>query len=151
MNRFNGQVHPTRAQTARLDLCAAGLSTLCLLHCLALPLLVAVMPLVAQAADNELVHRVLVILALPVSLRVIWKTLPLEGNGLFIGTALSGLGLLLVGAFIEALSAYEQPITVAGGLLLGSAHLWNWVRQRGEAPSAMSPAESLDANCRRPE
>ena len=106
MNRFNGQVHPTRAQTARLDLCAAGLSTLCLLHCLALPLLVAVMPLVAQAADNELVHRVLVILALPVSLRVIWKTLPLEGNGL--------------------------------------------LRQRGEAPSTMSPSESLDADCRRP-
>ena len=133
MNQFNGQLHPAKAQTARLDLCAAGLSTLCLLHCLALPLLVAVLPLAAQAADNELVHRVLVVAAVPVSLRVIWKTLPVDGSGLFIGAALGGLGLLLVGAFIEAAEAYEQPITVAGGLLLGSAHLWNWVRQRGEA------------------
>lgn len=133
MNPFNGQLPPANAQTARLDLCAAGLSTLCLLHCLALPLLVAVLPLAAQAADNELVHRVLVVAAVPVSLRVIWKTLPVDGSGLFIGAALGGLGLLLVGAFIEALEAYEQPITVAGGLLLGSAHLWNWVRQRGEA------------------
>lgn len=132
MNRFYGQANPAKARTARLDLCAAGLSTLCLLHCLALPLLAALMPLAAQAADNELVHRVLAVAAVPVSLRVIWRTLPVDGTGLFIVAALTGLGLLLVGAFIEALSAYEQPITAAGGVLLGSAHLWNWVRQRGE-------------------
>ena len=146
MNAFNGQMHPARARTARLDLCAAGLSTLCLFHCLALPLLVAVMPLAAQAADNEAVHRILVVVAVPVSLRVIWKTLPVGGNGLFIGAAMGGLGLLLVGAFVETLSAYEQPITVAGGLLLGSAHLWNWVRQRGQAPSATSQCEPLNVD-----
>lgn len=117
---------------------------MCLLHCLALPLLVAFLPLAAQAADSELVHRILVVAAAPVSLRVIWKTLPVDGNGLFIGTALSGLGLLVVGAFVEAVSAYEQPITVVGGLLLGSAHIWNWLRQRGEVPSATLRSESLN-------
>jgi len=115
-----------------LDLYAVGLSTLCVLHCVALPVLVALMPVVAQAAESELVHRILVVVAIPVSLRVIWMTRPVAGNRLFVGTALVGLGLLLLAAFLEALSSYEQPITVAGGVLLGSAHLWHWVRRCGK-------------------
>ena len=116
-------------QSARLDLCAVGLSTLCLLHCVALPVLAALMPVAAQAAENELVHRLLVVAAIPVSLRVIWKTPPVAGNRLFVGAALTGLGLLLLAAFIEALEPYEQPITVTGAVLLGLAHLWHYVRQ----------------------
>ena len=117
--------------TGRMDLYAVGLSTLCLLHCVALPVLAALMPVLGQAAENELVHRVLAMAAVPVSLRVIWKTRPVSDNRLFVSAALIGLGLLLVGAFVEALSAYEQPITVVGGVLLGSAHLWHWVRRCG--------------------
>ena len=116
---------------ARWDMYAAGLSTLCVLHCVALPVLVGLMPLVAQAAESELVHRVLVVAAVPVSLRVIWKTRPMAGNRLFVGAALTGLGLLLLAAFVEAASAYEEPITVAGGVLLASAHVWHWLRRCG--------------------
>lgn len=117
--------------SARMDLCAVGLSTLCVLHCVALPVLAALMPLAAQAAESELVHRVLVVAAVPVSLRVIWKTLPAAGNRLFVGAALLGLGLLLLAAFMEAVSPYEEPITIVGGSLLGLAHLWHCVRQCG--------------------
>ncbi len=130
MNPFNAK-GDRWGPTARLDLFAAGLSTLCVLHCVALPVLVAVMPVAAQAAESELVHRVLVIAAVPVSLRVIWKTRPMADNSLFIGAALVGLGLLLLAAFVEAVSPYEEPITVAGATLLGSAHLWHWVRKCG--------------------
>lgn len=117
--------------TARMDLYAVGLSTLCVLHCVALPVLVALMPVVGQAAENELVHRVLAVAAVPVSLRVIWKTRPLNRNRLFVGAALLGLALLLLPAFVEAVSAYEEPITVAGGVLLASAHIWHWLRRCG--------------------
>ena len=116
---------------ARLDLCAVGLSTLCVLHCVALPVLVALMPAIAQAAESELVHRVLVIFAVPVSLRVIWTTRPVSGNRLFLSAASLGLGLLLLAAFFEAVSRYEEPVTIAGGVLLGSAHLWHWLRRCG--------------------
>ena len=132
MNPSNVPLSSAQTTTARLDLYAAGLSTLCLLHCLALPLLVSLLPLAALAAESELAHRVLVLAAVPVSLRVVWKTLPAAGNRLFVVAALGGLGLLLVAAFIETLSAYEQPLTVAGGVLLGSAHLWHWAQQRGK-------------------
>ena len=111
-----------------MDLYAVGLSTLCVLHCVALPVLVALMPVATQAAESELVHRVLVVIAVPVSLRVVWRTRLMSGNRLFVGAALVGLALLLLGAFIEAVSTYEEPITVAGGTLLASAHIWHWVR-----------------------
>jgi len=105
---------------------------LCLLHCLALPLLVTLVPLAVQAADSELTHRILAVAAVPLSLRVIWKTLYDGGSRLFVGAALTGLGLLLLAAFIEAVSAHEEPITVVGGALLCAAHLWHWMQQRGK-------------------
>ena len=117
---------------ARLDMFAVGLSALCVIHCVALPLLVAILPVIAQAAENELVHKLIVVAAVPVSLRVIWKTLPLSENKLFIGVVFAGLALLLLAAFIEAVSAYEQPITIAGAALLSSAHIWHLVRRCGK-------------------
>ena len=141
MNPINGQTSPVDSGSARLNVCAVGLSTLCLLHCTALPVLLTVLPVAAQAAENELVHQALVVAAVPVSLRVVWKTLPVDGNRLFVGAALGGLGLLLLGAFMEAVSQYEQPITVAGGALLGSAHLWHWVRRCGGSGTRGIPLE----------
>ncbi len=126
---------------ARLDLYAVGLSTLCVLHCIALPLLVSLLPAVAQAADSEIVHRILVIVAVPVSLQVLWKARPLHGKRLFVGAALVGLVLLLLAAFMDALEAYEEPLTVAGGVLLASAHLWHWMRTCGKGEIHGLPAE----------
>lgn len=115
---------------ASLDLYAAGLSTLCLVHCLALPILATLLPFAAYFAENELVHQVLVLLALPVSLWVVRKVWSSAGSGPFVAAALTGLGLLLLGAFVGPVSAYEVPITVVGAVLLGSAHLWRWLRYR---------------------
>lgn len=126
---------------ACLDLYAAGLSMLCMLHCIALPVVVSLMPVAVQAAENELVHRVLVAAAVPVSLRVICKTRPVNRNRLFVGTVLVGLVLLLLAAFIEALSPYEESITVGGGLLLCSAHLWRWMRTCGRSGVHGLPTE----------
>ena len=116
-------------RSGRLDICAVGISTLCVLHCVALPVFAALMPVAAQAAESELVHKLLVAAAVPVSLRVIWKTRLAGGNRLFAGAVLLGLGLLLLAAFIEAVSAHEQPMTIAGALLVGLAHLWRYLRQ----------------------
>lgn len=135
MNPANGQSYPADVGTARFDLYAAGLSTLCLLHCLALPLLVSLMPLATLPAESHLLHQVLALAAVPVSLRVVWKAQSVPGNGLFIAAAVSGLTLLLVAAFVEPAEAYEEPVTVVGGLLLASAHLWHWMRLRRQRGS----------------
>ena len=130
MNPSNAELRLQNAGGSSLDLCAAGLSTLCLIHCLALPFAATLLPLAAHFAENELVHKILVILAAPASLwvvRMVWST---EGSGLFIGAALTGLGLLLLGAFVGPLEAYEEPITIAGASILAFAHLWRWLRHR---------------------
>ncbi len=135
---------------ARPDLYAAGLSMLCVLHCVALPVLVAFMPVVAQAAESELVHKLLVIAAVPVSLRVVWQARSATGNRLFVGSVFVGLALLLLAAFAESVSAYEEPITVLGGVLLISAHIWHWVRKcaGGSVPGApVESNECLDCRC----
>ncbi len=141
MDLLNSQASRVDSASARLNVFAVGLSTLCLLHCIALPILVTVLPVAAQAAENEFLHRILVLLAVPVSLRVVWKALPGDGNRLFVVAALGGLGLLLLAAFVEAVSRYEQPITVAGGVLLASAHLWHWMRRCGRNGIHGLPAE----------
>ena len=130
------------SSVARLDFFAIGISALCVIHCVALPLLVAIMPVIAQAAENELAHKLIVLAAVPVSLRVVWKTLPLNGNKLFVGVVLAGLTLLILAAFIEALETYEQPFTIAGALLLSSAHIWHIVRRSGKRARSSAAIET---------
>ena len=117
------------------DLFAVGISTLCLLHCLALPLLSVLLPVAGQLSENEAIHRALVIMAVPVSLSAVWQSLRNPAFRLFIVGTLSGLLLLLVAAFSEALSAYEEPLTISGALLLGLAHLWRW--RQNDHPTAI--------------
>lgn len=125
---MNQQRSPLFSPT-RLNVFAASVSLICVLHCIALPLLAALMPMIAQFAENELAHQILVLLALPLSLRVVWISRSVNSDKLFVSAVLFGLGMLLVGAFVEAWSAYETLLTVAGGTLLGSAHIWHWLRR----------------------
>ena len=130
MSSSNAPLTADRVQGPRLDLFAIGLSTLCLIHCLAMPILASVLPFAAHFAESELVHKLLVLMAAPVSLWVVRTARSVDGSGLFVAAALTGLGLLFLGAFVGAGSAYEETITVAGAVLLASAHLWRWLRYR---------------------
>ncbi|MEM9988146.1 MAG: MerC domain-containing protein, partial [Pseudomonadota bacterium] len=81
---------------------------------------------VAVLAEAEWIHKVLALMALPLSLFAILRSdgLPLRG-AFAIGAAL-GVTLLLAGAFVEAFHDIEKPLTVAGAVLLSAAHLWRW-------------------------
>jgi len=111
-----------------VDLYAAGLSTLCLLHCLALPLLASLLPIAGQLSENEALHRGLVLLAAPATLWVVWRSLQAKGGRLFLLLGPTGLGLLTLAAFAPPFSAYERPMTVIGALVLAAAHLWRLAR-----------------------
>ncbi len=141
MSVHNGLLTPGNEAGSRVDLYAAGLSMLCLMHCLALPLLASLLPLAGQLSENIFVHRVLVLLAAPATLWAGWKSLPIEANWPFLVTAAAGLALLMSAAFLDAVAAYEQPVTVTGALLLASAHLWRWARHRHRAARADRLAE----------
>lgn len=104
---------------ALLDAGAVALSSLCLLHCLALPLLAAALPLFGTWAEAEWVHLLFVAIALPLTGYALWRAerrhpLPV----LAWATAGAGLGLLLAGALALPSHDWETPMTVTGSLLL---------------------------------
>ena len=116
---------------AVLDTSAVTLSTLCILHCLALPIAAAFMPVFAAWVGGEWVHKALVLVALPISGLAMARSWSSPGGKRFSVLAVLGLLLLVAGAFIEALHDYETVLTVAGALVLASAHIWRWVQCRG--------------------
>ncbi|MGX9721412.1 MerC family mercury resistance protein [Stenotrophomonas acidaminiphila] len=115
---------------ALFDASAVALSSLCLLHCLALPLLAALLPLFGAWSEAEWVHGVFVLIAAPLTSYALWRAhrhrpLPVA-LWLLAG---SGLALLLAGACGGLGERAETPLTVAGSLALAGAHLWNAARR----------------------
>nr|WP_321358897.1 MerC domain-containing protein [uncultured Hyphomonas sp.] len=116
------------SRASAIDVSAITLSGLCVVHCLALPLLAAFLPLAGAWSEAEWVHKVFVVFALPLSGFAIVRGLSSPDWKVFAALALVGLILLIAAAFVEALHEYEAPITVTGALMLASAHIWRWTR-----------------------
>ncbi|HDS1649823.1 MerC domain-containing protein [Stenotrophomonas sp. TWI143] len=111
---------------ALLDAGALALSSLCLLHCLALPLLAAALPLFGAWAQAEWVHLLFVAIALPLTGYALWRADRRHRLPVMAWTAAGlGLGLLLAGALELPSHAWETPLTVTGSLLLAATHVWN--------------------------
>ena len=110
------------------DASAITLSSLCLFHCLALPLLATVLPVAGVFAEAEWLHKALVLMALPVSGFVILRSKDQQYAAGFTVLAIAGLAPLVAAAFVEPLHDYETPLTVIGALMLASAHILRWKR-----------------------
>lgn len=115
-----------KTNAALLDAGAVALSSLCLLHCLALPLLAAALPLFGAWAEAEWVHWVFISMALPLTAFALWRAhrqhaLPALA---WLGAGL-GLALLLAGALEFPSHDSETAVTVTGSLMLAATHVWN--------------------------
>lgn len=112
-----------------LDWAAVSASGLCLIHCLALPLIIVALPSFGAAFAGSGTHWVLLAFALPVSLWVLTRDPWPEGLvPLALGAA--GLTLMTFGvALYEGLPA-ERELTVAGVSLVAAAHIVRWRRRR---------------------
>jgi hypothetical protein len=110
-----------------------GLSVLCLLHCLALPWLLASLPMVLLAAlpegvrENAWVHAALIAPVLMVSGPVLLRGRVGAGQ---VALVLAAFAALIGGMFAPS-EAAEQGLTVAGTLLLLAAH---WYRLKKAHP-----------------
>lgn len=112
-------------RAAAIDGTAITLSGLCLLHCLALPLLSTVLPMAGVWAEAEWLHRTFVIAALPFAILALASKQITWLSGLLI---ISGFALLASGAFVEAWHDFETELTVIGGVLLAAGHATRWRR-----------------------
>ena len=113
-----------------LDAIAVVLSGVCMLHCLALPLLLTISPILNVTLLSETVfHVLLLVFILPTS--VIALTIGCQSHKDKITLVLGALGLsiLTITAFFgHQLVGFtgERILTSFGGLILASAHIQNY-------------------------
>ena len=115
-----------------LDRLAVGLSGACVIHCLALPTLAAVLPILGVWAHSEWVHLALLLAAAPLSAAAL-----LGRAGRSLGVALLAafaLGLMAYAALADMPSGTETALTVIGATTLAVAHLWNARRRARLGP-----------------
>jgi len=114
---------------AASDFVGIGLSVLCLIHCLALPVLIAFAPaLLRTLPGDDVTHRSLAVgiaLAGFLAFRTGYKV---HRRRWVLAAFVTGIVLISLAAILgdEVLTGYgEAAITVCGGLLLITAHLVN--------------------------
>ena len=116
--------------TGFADKAAISLSGLCLVHCLALPLLVAFYPVAfVLALSEEFFHWAMVMIAIPISTTSLF--VGCQKHEKRQGLLLGGIALLLLTAPFaaphEAINEQmEVVVTVLGALLLATAHIMNF-------------------------
>ena len=118
--------------TSWLDGAAVGLSALCLIHCLALPLLVAGLPFLAQFSEGHL-HLQMLVIVLPLSVVALGLGFRHHRNMRIVLGGVAGMLILVVGATVahtELGLTADRAFTITGALTLATAHFYNSVRTR---------------------
>lgn len=123
-------------QNKWLDTAAVGLSALCLIHCLALPLVVAGLPFLAQFAAGHL-HAQMLVVVLPLSIVALGLGYRHHESRRILAGGIFGMLLLTLGATIAHQQlglAADRAFTIAGALILATAHYFNSIRSRHSCP-----------------
>lgn len=126
------------AQRGLLDQVAVALSGLCLLHCLLLPFLIAVLPFLGQFSDDHL-HAEMLIVVVPVSAIALALGFRRHRHTGVVVSGIVGLALLIIGGTV-AHSAYgllaDRALTVVGSITLAITHYRNFRLSKAAPRSA---------------
>ena len=118
------------SRIAVLDRFSIGFSTLCLLHCLAVPVLVSVVPVFATfALADERFHLALVALVVPTSVIALCLGCRLHKSRRILICGFAGVLVLVVAAILggQHLSEIgETVLTVLGASVVALAHWFNF-------------------------
>ncbi len=122
-------------QSAALDSSAAALSSLCLLHCLLLPVGLGLAPVLSGLSGDALhgpvwLHWALLAVAAPVSVYALWRGIEVHGDAVPWKLAALGFALMATGALAHGLTPAEQLLSVLGGLVVAAAHWKNFRARR---------------------
>jgi len=109
-----------------LDTSGVVISSLCLIHCLLMPILGSFLPLIGVLSEIEWIHKALVFIALPICTSLLARS----GKVYIRLLALFGISFLLIGAFIERFHEFEVILTMVGACSLSLAHFQNLRRRR---------------------
>lgn len=129
--------NPAHVRSARwLDGIAIAGSSLCILHCLALPLILAFLPALSKWLSlPEEFHLWFLLAALPLSGFVLWRHSLQRGKPIPFALGAAGLTTMAI-ALTFAGHWLEPVVTTSGGIMLAAAHVLNL---RGRAEKHGSP------------
>ena len=122
-------MRPAAISSNMLDISAIGVSSLCLIHCLSLPLLSVVLPMASAFGEAEWLHRLFVLAAIPITASAIIQDRNVQGWRGFSVIATIAVAILVSAAFLEPLHDVETILTIAGACLLAGAHWLRWQRR----------------------
>ena len=112
------------------DRAAICFSSLCILHCLLLPVLLVAYPIgILVTLSDEMFHQIMVSVALPLSLVSLYVGYGHHKRNQLIVFGSVGLGMLMLPLVVphELISETEETwLTVAGALIVCLAHVVNF-------------------------
>ncbi|MBT3623579.1 MAG: MerC domain-containing protein [Gammaproteobacteria bacterium] len=119
-----------------MDAAAVVLSGVCLLHCLALPVALTVLPIVnVTLLDESTFHLIMMAVILPISIIALTIGCRQHKDKLTLVLGSVGLGILTITAIFghELLGLTgERIVTSIGGLILAAAHIQNYLCCRND-------------------
>lgn len=102
-------------------------SAACLIHCLALPIAFAALPVLSRVLRiPEAFHLWMIVAVVPLSTMALLAGRSRHRGRAPLAVGFAGLVALAIGALAFGGGAAETPVTVAGSLMLAWAHVANW-------------------------
>ena len=114
-----------------MDTAAIVLSGVCMLHCLALPIALTILPIVnVTLLDESTFHLIMMAVILPISIIALTIGCRQHKDKLTLVLGSVGLGILTITAIfghdLLGLTG-ERIVTSIGGLILAAAHIQNYL------------------------
>ena len=131
MNLLN-RIKPTQEMNTQVkaDKLSITLSLACMIHCLLMPsFLILTSGFLALSIDNELIHKVFLIIVLPVSLYALITGYQNHKILSYLYLGISGLWLLFFAVFFgEGVfgELTEKSLTLLGSIIVASSHYKNY-------------------------
>ena len=131
MNLFN-RIRPTQEMNTQVkaDKLSITLSLACMIHCLLMPsFLILTSGFLAISIDNEIIHRVFLIIVLPVSLYALITGYQNHKILSYLYLGISGLWLLFFAVFFgEGVfgELTDKSLTLLGSIIVASSHYKNY-------------------------
>lgn len=116
--------------TGKLDRAAVVLSGLCLIHCLALPIVLAIFPMLGGFfIPHETFHQLILVVVLPTTALALGTGYRAHRRaGVTVLGSIGVLGLIAAAFAVHRMGAeeIERFMTILGGVVLAAAHAWNF-------------------------
>jgi hypothetical protein len=142
----NGTHSHTQHQGCTLDSLGIFASVLCMVHCAAMPFLMAVLPVVGMSClQGHFAHQILAFFVVTFACAAVLPAYLKHRNTLVLGLMLAGVSIVLFATFGAGSlfpDSYELPLITCGNLLVVFAHWRNIALRQRMAAMGRTPTDN---------